>query len=89
MLTMALVTVEHHFAHSYPATEHYLHVLGHRHHQWGIPRSLFPAFGKCLLETLAEIHGADWEPQLETQWREAYERTAETMLEGYDKPYIY
>lgn len=89
MLTMALLTVECHFSNAYPATEHYLRVLGHRHHDWGIPRDLYPAFRDCLLETLAEFHGSQWDADLSGAWRAALDQSIAVMLEGYEDEYIY
>ncbi|GAB4161276.1 MAG: hypothetical protein Tsb009_38540 [Planctomycetaceae bacterium] len=89
MLTMALVTVENHYAHRYPATEHYLHVLGHRHHLGNIPPKLFNEFRDCLLETLAEFHTNDWDNHLASEWKKALDATIRTMLEGYRQAYIY
>jgi hemoglobin-like flavoprotein len=88
-LTMALVTVENYFSHAYPATRHYLRVLGHRHHLRRIPADLYPKFCDCLLKTLQEFHGNDWGVELSTQWCDALEIASRTMLEGYRKPYIY
>jgi hemoglobin-like flavoprotein len=89
LLTMALIVVESHYTHAYPATAHYLHVLGHRHHQNGIPPELFPKFRDCLLEILAEFHAENWTSELATGWREAIDRAAATMLEGYRQAYTY
>jgi len=89
MLTMALMVVEHHFTRSYPATEHYLKVLGHRHHEYGIPPEIYPGFCDCLLETLEQFHGNQWDVPLADQWREALTGATAAMLEGYQKPYIY
>jgi hemoglobin-like flavoprotein len=86
---MALIVVESHFTHSYPATTHYLHVLGHRHHQSGIPPEHFPKFRDCLLETLAEFHAESWSPDLAAAWRAAIDLAAGTMLEGYERAYTY
>lgn len=88
-LTIALVMVENLFSHAYPATRHYLKVLGHRHHLRGIRADLYPRFCNCLLETLAEFHGNDWDAELSTEWRDALEMASKTMLEGYRKPYVY
>jgi hemoglobin-like flavoprotein len=88
-LTMALAMVENNFSHAYPATQHYLKVLGHRHHLLGIPADLFPKFCDCLLKTLERFHGDFWEAELAGQWRSALEKASRTMLEGYRKPYVY
>lgn len=89
LLTMALIMVESHYSQSYPATTHYLHVLGHRHHQNGIKPEHFAKFRDCLLETLAEFHGDDWTTDLAHQWRQAVEKSVSTMLEGYERAYTY
>ncbi len=88
-LTMALVMVENHFSHAYPATRHYLMVLGHRHHVSGIPADLFPKFCDCLLKTLETFYGSAWEAELAAQWGGALEKASRTMLEGYQRPYVY
>ena len=85
-LTMAMVMVEDYFSHAYPATRHYLRVLGHRHHLRRIPAELYPKFCDCLLKTLQEFHGDDWGVELSTQWYNALEIASRTMLEGYRKP---
>ena len=89
LLTMALIMVESHYSQSYPAITHYLHVLGHRHHQNGVKPEHFAKFRDCLLETLAEFHGEDWSAALAAQWQEAIDKAAGTMLEGYERPYTY
>jgi hemoglobin-like flavoprotein len=89
MLTMALVVVEGYYSGGYPATEHYLHVLGHRHHLAGVQREHYPLFRDSLLRTLAEIHKERWDEELARQWSEAIDRAIERMLEGYERPYVY
>ena len=89
LLTMALITIESHCSHSYPATEHYLKVLGHRHHEMGVEPGLYPKFRDCLIEALDNFHGDDWDEGLAMQWREAIEKATATMLEGYERDYIY
>lgn len=89
MLTMALLTVECHFSNAYPATAHYLRVLGNRHNDWGIPRDMYPAFRDCLLETLGEFHGKLWDAELSGAWRAALDQSIAVMLEGYEHEYIY
>jgi len=89
MLTMALVLLENHYSHSYPATDHYLKVLGHRHYLWNVPPELYPKFRDCLLETLAQFHDNDWDDVLHSQWHAAIDKASQTMLEGYKQPYEY
>ncbi|NQV23941.1 MAG: hypothetical protein HQ518_06190 [Rhodopirellula sp.] len=84
MLTMALIVVEAHSRGDFPSIRHYLHVLGDRHREWGIPRELFPRFRKCLIATLSHWHGADWSEDLEDAWAAAMDCAIQTMLEGYE-----
>jgi len=89
LLTMALITVESHYSYSYPATEHYLKVLGSRHHEMGVRPELYPMFRDCLIEAIHDFHGDDWNEDLAVQWREAIKKATATMLEGYERDYIY
>ena len=89
LLTMALIMIESHYSHEYPATEHYLKVLGHRHHHDAIPPELFPKFRDCLIETLSEVHGEEWDDVLAGHWRAAIDKATSTMLEGYKRPYTF
>ena len=84
MLTMGLIVVEAHSKDDFPSTQHYLHVLGDRHREWGVPRELFPRFRDCLIETLSNWHGADWSDELANAWSSAIDRAIQTMLEGYE-----
>ena len=59
LLTMALITIESHYSYSYPGTEHYLNVLGHRHHEMGVKPDLYPKFRDCLIEALDNFRGDD------------------------------
>jgi hemoglobin-like flavoprotein len=84
-LHMALLLAAHHYVHRYPATTSYLKVLGHTHAaRRGVPVEAYDSFRDCLIETLAEFHGKDWDEQLATQWREALDLAIATMLEGYE-----
>lgn len=83
MLTMGLIVVEAHSKNDHPPIRHYLHVLGDRHREWGVPRELFPKFRDLLIETMSVSHGADWSAELENAWRVAIDRAITTMLEGY------
>ena len=89
LLTMALATIQQHYQRNYPATEHYLKVLGSRHHNWGIPPKLYSHFCECMLQTLERFHGSNWSEALATQWREAIDHASGTMLEGYEHNYVY
>jgi len=87
MLTMGLIMVESHSRGDFPAIQHYLHVLGDRHREWGVPQELFPIFRSCLIETLKEWHDADWSYELEEKWTRSIDRAIATMLDGYAGDY--
>ena len=89
LLTMALITIESHFTDDFPATAHYLRVLGTRHRDNGIPVGLFPRFGDCLVTVLARFHGSQWTSELAKDWNDAFDKTTQTMLEGYDREFVY
>src|SRR5262249_17261330 len=72
LLRMALMVMEAHYAHAYPATQNYLQCLGSKHHGRGVPRELYPKFRDALLATLEQFHGRDWDEGLAGQWREAF-----------------
>ena len=84
MLTMALIVVEAYSRDSYPAVEHYLHVLGDRHRESGIPRELFMPFRDCLIETIRSSQSDDWDDELTAAWQRALDRATETMFQGYE-----
>jgi hemoglobin-like flavoprotein len=83
MLTVALMAVERHASHTYPAAEMYLHYLGTKHHLRGIPPESYPKFRDAFLEMLARFHGDEWNADLAAQWGQAIDHATETMLEGY------
>jgi len=90
VLLNALHVVVSHGGHRFPATESYLKILGQRHHQRKIPVEMYPRFFDVLLKVLADFHGDSWEPELEQEWREAFELTRETMVAGHvDGPVCY
>jgi hemoglobin-like flavoprotein len=39
------------------------------HDAYGTPRELFIAFFRVIADTLSEILGADWSPEIEEAWR--------------------
>jgi hemoglobin-like flavoprotein len=83
MLTMALTAVARHHRSASPATEMYLQYLGTQHHDRGVTPESYPKFRAAFLETLERVHGAQWDPDLASQWGEAIDCTTATMLEGY------
>lgn len=89
IVTMALLAVEGFYTNRFAATEHYLHVLGHRHYHDGIEPQDLNKFRDIMLLTLQEFHCNDWTTALHDQWRAALDLTITTMLEGYERAYIY
>lgn len=87
IVTMGLVSVEAYYTNRFPATEHYLKVLGHRHFHNGVREEDFPRFRDVLLETLKDFHGSDWDDTLHRAWREAFDLSVSVMLEGYTSVY--
>lgn len=89
MLTIALASVEAYYTGNYPALSHYLRVLGKRHlENVNVRPEHYPLFRECLLATLEDIHGDQWDADLQRQWGEAIDKAIETMLEGYKTPSI-
>jgi hemoglobin-like flavoprotein len=85
VLRMALMIMECHHTHAYPATGNYLKYLGTRHHERGVPLALFSKFRDALLASLKEFHGPDWDEELAGQWCGAYDQATQAMAEGYRK----
>ena len=83
VLRMALMIMECHYTHAYPATEGYLKYLGSKHHDRGVGLELYPKFRDALLVTLEQFHGTEWNEGLAGQWHEAYDRATRAMAEGY------
>jgi hemoglobin-like flavoprotein len=82
-LTMALSVLVRHHDRGYPATRMYLEHLGTKHHDRSIPTSLFENWRQALIETLRELEGEHWNPELEASWLSAYEDAVEAMMRGY------
>ncbi len=84
MLTMALSSVEGYYRHRFPATAHYLKVLGNRHFHEGVRAEDYAKFQAALLETLKEFFADEWSKSLEREWSEALELAFEKMQQGYE-----
>ena len=84
MLTTALNTIELNYVGSSTVARTHLLMLGEQHQSLGVPKDVYPVFEDCLIETLAEYHGSDWDIELQQQWREALHRAFETLFEAYD-----
>jgi len=85
VLTMALTLIEQHYTHGYAAVEQYLRHLGNRHKERMIPADMYPTWRECMLATLEEFHGPQWNDTLRTQWHDAIEGVSHSMLSGYDE----
>ncbi|MGF1512854.1 MAG: globin family protein [Elainellaceae cyanobacterium] len=58
--------------------------LGARHVEYGALPAHYPLVGNTLLKTFDQYLGADWTPETQQAWTEAYGVITETMLEGAD-----
>lgn len=81
MLTAALVAVVDHLedASWLKAT---LSQLGAKHRGYGVTDEMYGWVGASLLATIAEVAGADWSPELDAAWTEAYSAISSMMIEG-------
>ena len=58
--------------------------LGRDHRRFAVHAEHYPLVGEALLATLAHFLGAEWTPQLEDDWAEAFTTVATIMLEAAD-----
>ena len=84
LLLIALAVVEQYFQQRFPSTGEYLRILGARHEKMGIPTALYADWRECLLDTLQEFHGSDWNKDLSQEWTEAIDLASQKMLDGYE-----
>jgi hemoglobin-like flavoprotein len=70
-------------SYGYPAAESYLKIIGHRHFHRKIPADMYAPWGDCMLATLEEFHGAEWNGELAKQWQNAIQIATQAMLKGY------
>jgi len=59
--------------------------LGARHARYGVSVEHYPLVGAALLETMAEIAGAAWQPSFTTEWGRAYQIVAQIMIYGAEQ----
>ena len=83
ILTTAMMVVERFYSQPTPAIELYMRYLGTKHHEFGVAREDFPKFHTAMFQTLRSFHGDQWNPDVERQWREAFDQTTQAMFEGY------
>jgi hemoglobin-like flavoprotein len=56
--------------------------LGARHARYGVCAEHYPLVGAALLETMAEVAGAEWQPSFTAEWARAYHTVAQIMIDG-------
>jgi nitric oxide dioxygenase len=59
--------------------------LGARHARYGVCAEQYPVVGAALLETMAEVAGAAWQPEFTTEWARAYQMVAQIMIDGAER----
>jgi len=79
MLNAALVAVLDHLEDA-PWLVDTLGALGAKHVGYGVTREMYDWVGASLLATLAEVAGAQWPPELNAAWAEAYGVIVSLML---------
>jgi hemoglobin-like flavoprotein len=69
------------------ALENALKGLGTRHVKYGALPQHYPLVGASLLKTFATtLAPADWTPEVQQAWTDAYGAVTQLMLEGADYP---
>lgn len=58
-----------------------LEPLGQSHAALGVTSASFEPMGEALIETLRELLGSDFNPQLEAIWRTAYSEISTEMID--------
>ena len=83
MLTDALASALDHIE-DVPWLETNLTELGRKHQLYAVTPDMFDWVGECLLTTLQEVAGDDWNDNLQQAWSDAYTAIVGLMLKGYD-----
>jgi hemoglobin-like flavoprotein len=65
-----------------PWLESTLKGMGAKHVEYGVTNEMYGWVGESLLATIAEVAGADWNPELAAAWTEAYGAIAGLMQQG-------
>lgn len=86
MLARALVAVLDRIDQA-PWLEEQLAGLGRRHVGYGVSSEMYPWFGVALLETMADVLGRDWTPEVAAAWSEAWADLSALMLRSVDDPH--
>jgi len=58
--------------------------MGKRHKDYGALPEHYPAVGAVLVQTLSEILGSKFTPEVEEAWSSIYNRLADIMIEASD-----
>ena len=58
---------------------------GARHARYGVCAEHYPLVGAALLETMAEVAGAAWQPEFTIEWARAYQLVAQIMIDGAEQ----
>ena len=59
--------------------------LGARHARHGVSAEHYPLVGGALLETMAEVAGAAWQPEFTAEWARAYQLVAQIRVDGAER----
>jgi methyl-accepting chemotaxis protein len=59
-----------------------LEELGARHAGWGVRPEHYPVVIACLVSAMADVGGADWQPEYSDGWTVACEAVRDVMLRG-------
>ena len=62
-----------------PWIEGNMKLLSEKHCEADITDAMYDWWADCVIETLAELSGPDWNPRLETLWRQQIERLCALM----------
>lgn len=68
-----------------PGIAPFLADLGARHTRYGVRADHYPVVGAVLIETMAEIAGAAWEPAFTAEWARAYQTVTQIMIDGAEQ----
>lgn len=64
-----------------------LGAMGRQHaSDYGVTTEMYAWVGESLIATLAELAGADWTPEMEAAWSEAFGAIRDLMLAGVVQP---
>ncbi len=81
MLQEALVAVLDHIEDA-SWLEHQLGTMGAKHLDYGVTNEMYDWVGECLVATLAEVAGDDWNDDVQSAWIQAYGAIASLMQRG-------